>query len=232
MKPAVVVVVFLVGVAVGALVLGGGTGNVTDGNATDAGDGDTDATNETRDVPVATVSPADQPYEYRLNETASPDVSDLNTSLVERLVIEEVNEVRANRSVGPVEGVGVLSDPAREHSVNMSEMFYVGHVEPDGSSVEERYLNGCASLRDSREEIRYSENAASVWYKTVFNSSSKGTTLLVTEEGVAEALVAEWINSASHRRNMLSERWKTTGVGVVVNENGAVFGTQAFCTAG
>lgn len=231
MKPAVAVAVFLVGVAAGALVFGGGVG-MTDGNTTDAGDGDGDA-NRTRDVPVATASPADQPYEYRLNETASPDVSDLNTSRVESLVIEEVNDVRANRSVAPVEGVEALSDPAREHSANMSDSFYLGHVEPDGSSVEERYLDGCASLRDGRSEMRYSENVASVWYKTVFNSSgTEGTTLLVTEEGVAEALVAEWINSASHRRNMLGENWTTTGVGVVVGENGAVFGTQAFCTAG
>ncbi|MFW5984286.1 MAG: CAP domain-containing protein, partial [Halobacteria archaeon] len=215
---AVVLVAFLIGVVAGGFALGEtGGGNTTEGDVNTTTDNLTDGT---RDVAVATRSPEDQPYEYRLNESASPDVSDLNTSLVERLVVERANEVRANASLGHVSYSSRLSRAARNHSANMSDSFYLGHVEPDGSSVESRYLDECAGLRDGREEFRYSENVASVWYKTVYRSPANRSVLLVTEEGVADALVDEWTNSTTHRRNLLGEPWNTTGVGVVVDENG------------
>jgi uncharacterized protein YkwD len=222
----VVALVFL-SVAAGVFLVGGGP---TGDGATEGADGADE--DRTREVAVASESPAQQPYEYALNGSKQPDVSDLNTSRVESLVAEETNEVRANRSLGEVGYSSGLSDAARRHSENMSESFYLGHIEPDGTGVEERYLEECAALRDGREEFRYSENVANVWYKTVYRSPANRSVLLVTEEDVAEYLVNEWVNSTTHRRNLLGEDWRSVGVGVVVDENGTVFGTQAFCTAG
>ena len=229
----VAVLGFLLFVVAGIAFVGGDPPETpgSDVNGTDGADTGGEA-NATREVAVATRSPADQPYEYRLNSSKQPDVSDLNTSRVEHLIVERANEVRANASLDPVSYSPRLSRAARDHSANMSDSFYLGHVEPDGSSVESRYLDECAGLRDGREEFRYSENVASVWYKTVYRSPANRSVLLVTEEGVADALVAEWTNSTTHRRNLLGEPWNTTGVGVVVDDNGTVFGTQTFCTAG
>lgn len=233
------VLVFLLFVVAGVAFVGGdsdgpGTADTTDSPNTTGTNGTDDRSggNAVREVHVATRSPADQPYEYMLNASKQPDVSDLNTSLVERLVVERANELRANASLDPVAYSSRLSEPARNHSANMSDSFYLGHVEPDGSGVEDRYIDDCAALRDGREEFRYSENVATVWYKTVYRSPANRSVLLVTEEGVADALVAEWTNSTTHRRNLLGGAWNTTGVGVVVDENGTVFGTQTFCTAG
>jgi len=227
------VIVFLLFVVAGIAFVGGDAPTAPDSglNGTGGADADDDE-NATREVHIATRSPADQPYEYRLNASKQPDISDLNTSLVERLILERTNEVRTNRSLNALNFSERLSAPAREHSANMSDSFYLGHIAPDGGSVEKRYLDECAALRDGREEFRYSENVANVWYKTVYRSPANRSVLLVTEEGVAEYLVNEWTNSTTHRRNLLGEDWRTVGVGVVVDEDGTVFGTQAFCTAG
>lgn len=206
-----------------------------DNNATEEEAGDGEAEGEDDDtvrVPIATNSPVLEPYQPDA-DYSNPDYSDLNESRVERLVVEHTNRLRANNSLRNLTYSKVLSVPAREHSVNMSENNYLGHVNPAGEGVEERYIDECDALRDGREEFEYSENAAVVWYKVVFESSlTEENVYARSEEGVADLLVDEWRASEIHRENLLDSRWETVGVGVTVDENGTVFGTQAFCSVG
>lgn len=139
----------------------------------------------------------------------------------------------SNRSPGNLTHSKVLSGPAREHSVNISEKNYLGHINPAGENPRELYIDECDALRDGREEFEYSENVALVWYNSVFNSTLTGEAVYPrSEEGVADLLVDEWRESDRHRENLLNPRWEKIGVGVEVDENGTVFGTQAFCPVG
>ncbi len=236
---AVLVAGFLLFVGFGIMFIGsdGSAESEDTQNGNGGGEGGNGAGGPTVDddtvrIPVATDSPLLEPYDDRA-EYEDPDYGDLNTSAVERLVVNETNEVRANRSLDSVSFSETLSSPARDHADNMSENDYVGHVNPAGETVEERYVDECDALRDGREEFEYSENAAVVWYKTVFESSLTDENVYArSEEGVAELLVDEWLASELHRENLLDNRWETVGVGVKVDENGTVFGTQAFCSVG
>jgi len=229
---AVLVAVFILFVALGVVFVGGDDGGTeADRNGGRRRDPGGRVRRRHRARP-ATDSPVLEPYDERA-EYEDPHYGDLNVSQVERLVVERTNEVRANRSLDAVTFSETLADPTRDHSTNMSEQGYVGHIDPAGGTVEERYVDECAALRDGREEFEYSENAAVVWYKTVFESSlTEENVYARSEEGVAEVLVDEWLASDAHRDNLLTEGWETVGVGIGVGENGTVFGTQAFCSVG
>jgi len=218
----------------GNAVVGGESTDATeDGTDDETADGEWDGEDDdTVRVPIATDSPVLEPYEEDA-DYENPDFSDLDESRVERLIVEHTNRFRANRSLGNLTYSETLSRPAREHSVNMSENNYLGHANPAGEGVEERYIDECDALRDGREEFEYSENAAVVWYKVVFESSlTEENVYARSEDGVADLLVDEWRASDVHRQNLLDPRWEAIGVGVTVDENGTVFGTQAFCSVG
>ncbi len=188
------------------------------------------------EIPAATDGPTPVPYD-EVSEEWQPNRTDLDLREVERLVVEHTNRERENRSLPPLNRSDLLSEPAREHAVNMSEQLYVGHVDPSGESPEDRYFDSCDSLRDDVEPFRLAENAAHVWYKTLYeppsNDSSNETVFLTSEDHVAEYLVKEWMASERHRRALLGGNWTTVGVGVAQSEDGAaVFGAQVFCTAG
>ncbi len=184
-------------------------------------------------IPAATEGPTPVPYD-EVDEEWQPDRGDLNLTKVERLVVEEANEVRMNHSLEPLEHRETLSEPAREHAVNMSELFYIGHFQPDGEGPEERYFDACDDLRGGMEEFELAENAAHAWYKTLYEPTGwNETAFATTEEHVADLLVNEWMESPDHREALLDDRWRTTGVGAAISvEEGAVFAAQAFCTAG
>ncbi|MFP4632462.1 MAG: CAP domain-containing protein [Halobacteriales archaeon] len=183
-------------------------------------------------VQVANSTPDKEPF-GSAEELGEPDVGDVDVEEVERLVVEHTNRVRAENGLEEVERASNLSDAARDHSVNMSEVGYVGHVNPANETPEDRYTELCGDRRSDLGEFEASENAAVVWYRVLFESSfSEEPVLLVSEEDLARGLVEEWLASEEHRENLLAEGWRSMGVGVAPGEDGAVFGTQAFCSAG
>lgn len=165
------------------------------------------------------------------NEKESTDVSKLNESEVESRIFQRVNEERQERGISEIELSEGLSEVARNHSRNMSESNYVGHVDPSGENVT-RYREDCRDLSGFMN-ITYSENVAQTWYgEKVYPPEGDEAKLVESEEDVVENLVGSWMNSDWHRENLLNEKWRSTGVGVASNETGAVFVTQAFCTRG
>lgn len=185
------------------------------------------------EIPAATDGPTPVPYD-EVSEEWQPDRGDIDLQEVERMVVEHTNRERDNRSLTQLNRSDVLSEPAREHAVNMSEQLYVGHVDPSGRRPEDRYFDSCDALRDDVEPFRLAENAAHVWYKTLYQPPSNNTTVFLTsEDQVARYIVKEWMASERHRRALLGGNWSTVGVGVAQSEDGAaVFAAQVFCTAG
>ena len=49
-------------------------------------------------------------------------------------------------------------------------------------------------------------------------------------EESAEAAVAAWMSSPGHRANILNADYRFTGIGIAVDEDGAVYFTQVFLT--
>ena len=158
--------------------------------------------------------------------------TELNRSETERILHRLINEKRRSRGLEPLRRHETLSEVALEHSTNMSESGYVGHTDPSGEGVKRRYSQACGK-EPVRTRSSWSENVAKVWFgKEIFFPKQNRSVLLESEEEVARFLAKGWMESEDHREAILSKKWRSTGVGVVSNETGAVFATQAFCTEG
>jgi len=150
----------------------------------------------------------------------------LDTAEVERLVVEETNEVREEHGAPPVEPNTSLGDAARGHASDMARGGYVGHETPDGDEPLDRY-GWCAD-----EGGYFGENVANTWHdrNIVYDEGDVPTLHLSTEREVAEHLVQKWMDSPGHRETLLNEAWSRIGVGVAVADDNEVFATQAFCS--
>ncbi|MGH7865438.1 MAG: CAP domain-containing protein, partial [Candidatus Binataceae bacterium] len=101
-----------------------------------------------------------------------------------------------------------LSVAARAHSFDMAIRNYLAHRNPEGSGPAER-LRGLRIDYDAVGENIYADND-------------------VVGRGVAQRAIRAWLNSPSHRANLLSDRFTETGVGVAHSANGRTYITQDF----
>lgn len=140
---------------------------------------------------------------------------------IESLVVNYTNEERS------AEGLNLLKDSeshlevARNHSRDMANNGYVGHVDSQGRGFEERVeRRGCSST---------GENAAATFYEVpVENARTDETVRVNGEDDIAQMLVDDWMASPPHRENLLGE-YDSVSVGVYVSEGNTVFATQVFC---
>jgi uncharacterized protein YkwD len=120
----------------------------------------------------------------------SADVADL-----EAAILDEVNAARAAHGLRPLVTSRGLKAAARAHSRAM--------------------LASGAFRHDSADGTAFSERIRRFYPSRGFDSWSVGENLLFsTDELAAAGAVAAWLDSSSHRRNMLSPAWRDVGVGV------------------
>lgn len=145
---------------------------------------------------------------------ASVGADDLNATRVEHLVHEYTNRERRDADVPAVEYDADLASIAEYHSRDMAERDYVGHTNPDGESIADRFREFGYACETNGEVIQWLE------YDEV---EGRGA------EAVARAIVENWMNSDLHRSFVLSESWGRQGVGVYVSDSGRVYVTQNTC---
>ncbi len=154
------------------------------------------------------------------NETAgdsddeTTDVEDERSyaTQVELAIHDEINEIRAEHGLEPLEFDEQLAGVARGHSEDMAENDYFSHTSPDGSTVGDRYADAGVSCQAWGENILYN-----------YHSDE-------SPEVAAQKSVEMWMNSDGHRENVLSDRWDSQGIGVTVAADGRLYATQNFGT--
>jgi uncharacterized protein YkwD len=125
---------------------------------------------------------------------------------VERGVVEAINTLRTERGLRALDRLEPLAQVARRHSEDMARRSYFRHRSPEGHEAAERVLAAGLAHRALAENI----------YRA---------------RGVRDPVggaVESWMNSRGHRENILTERFRQTGVGVAVDEEGQVYVTQLF----
>jgi uncharacterized protein YkwD len=135
------------------------------------------------------------------DETAPTDLAAL-----ERDIEAAVNRVREARGLSRLASSETLRGIARSHSADMAHRGYFSHDSPEGAGPADRLI-----LRGVDYE-KVSEN-------------------IFTCRGVDDpvrAAVDGWMSSPGHRKNMLDPVVVATGVGVAVNDEGALLVTQMF----
>jgi uncharacterized protein YkwD len=191
-----------------------------------SGDGGAPAASATPSAPTATADPTATPTPgivqqgYNLNRT-------------EALFIELLNKERNSRGLQAVSQRDVLTEMGREHSANMAEYDYIGHEEPDGTTIEGRYRNRglLPECRLPTEDGRYyagAENAAHYWVDETVDTS-KGDLYVGDERDLARGLFRSWMSSPPHRRAMLVASADDVGLGLYIDERGKVYASLELC---
>lgn len=152
--------------------------------------------------------------------TPSAAEYDVNVSIIEDLVHEEMNERRREHGVSPLERSAKLDAIARYKSWDMAQRDYFAHRGPDGIShpiFRKRHNSDCTNigqnlLKNTREGIQ-----------------ERIQEKLDNPKKVARTAVNSLMNSTGHRKNILDPDYELQGIGVFVDENGTVFLTQEFC---
>ncbi len=130
----------------------------------------------------------------------------------------EVNEVRKLYGLKPLSWSSTIAEIAKKHSQDMSERNYLSHISPEGKDVADRYEQAnfvCAKELSNGDILKGAENLAEVSYPDDL-------------AGIGTRIVQSWMDSPSHRENLLFKEYGKEGIGVII------FGevlriTQNFC---
>jgi len=133
---------------------------------------------------------------------------------LEQRIEEHTNRERAHRALSVLRGEDALRQIARLHSRDMQVRRFFSHVNPDGASPAERVAAAHRRLVGVVGE--------NLWKGIGYPASQA--------DGLARQVVAGWMRSHGHRKNLLDPDFTHLGVGAVRRE-GEIFVTQLFAGA-
>ncbi len=141
---------------------------------------------------------------------------------LEHALLAEVNAVRAQHKRAPLTEVPRLTDAARAHSEQMStgRFFahdYGGQDAGRRAGLDERDLGENLYLAHRFSSYERHEQDGAVRYVVDWRS----------EEEIARHAVTMWMQSPSHRANLLSPVYGGQAVGVATGEGATIFITQS-----
>lgn len=130
-----------------------------------------------------------------------------STSELEQYLFLLINQKRTQNGLPPVVWNEQAARVARLHSRNMAAYNFFSHKDPDG-----RKVDGRADLLGLRRWQVLGENIG-------FNRGFQDP---------LERVLESWMLSAGHRQNLLSGRWKESGLGIAIAPGGTYYFTQVF----
>lgn len=133
----------------------------------------------------------------------------VNMAGVERAAFDLINQRRADDGLLPLIWNDELAAVARIHSQNMAEFSFFSHRGLDSKLVSDRAdARGIGKWRSIGENIAFNRGF---------------------QDPTAKA-VQLWLDSPTHKRNLLDCNWKESAVGVAVASDGSYYFTQVFLT--
>ena len=139
----------------------------------------------TRTTPTKTETTEPRPSDPA---TSEPPVSGGGTNAQEREVLNYTNQIREQQGCGPLRLNSALVDAAGKHASDMVRRHYMDHTNPDGQDPGDRMA--AAGYRGSG----WGENIAAGYDS-------------------AQKVVAAWMKSEGHRKNILNCRFTSIGIG-------------------
>jgi len=156
--------------------------------------------------------------------TDAPD--GLAADETERLFLKRLNAERESRGLEPVTQRDTLSEMGQAHSADMATHEYVGHEQPDGTTIADRYRD-----RGLLPECRLPTGDGRVYpgAETAIRLPIEGlSTGTDTEQELARVLLDEWLASPGHRDVLLLAAADEAGLGVV-SSDGTVYAALEVC---
>lgn len=159
----------------------------------------------------------------------------IDLSKLERAIHEETNAEREQRGLAPLVWSDTIAYVARQHSQDMAQKGYFGHINQEGMKATQRaaavgldfsHRSGQYMIEGLGENLfathRYEEYVVS-------EHDSGETTYKVnwkTMDEMARESIDAWLNSPKHRANLLSRDYVHQGIGAALGSNGTLFVTQ------
>ncbi|MEP6903390.1 MAG: CAP domain-containing protein [Actinomycetota bacterium] len=126
---------------------------------------------------------------------------------LEKQTFALINEERAKIGLSLLNWSDDVAKIARLHSENMAKFNFFSHTGIDGKMVNDRADTfGITKWTAMGENIAYNRG-----YKNPI-----------------ECVVEKWMQSPSHRENLLNNRWKESAIGIAVTDDGTYYFTQVF----
>jgi uncharacterized protein YkwD len=141
-------------------------------------------------------------------EAPKPAKKTVSILELERQAFELLNTRRIENGLQPVIWSDEVAGIARVHSQSMANNNFFSHQGLDGLTVDKRADSlGLKNWRRIGENIAYNRGY----------------------ENPVEYAVLRWMQSATHRENLLSNKWKEAGVGIAIAPDGKTYYfTQVF----
>ncbi len=138
--------------------------------------------------------------------TDAVNAGDVNYTL-EREAFDLINQQREKLNLSPLKWSDDVARIARQHSENMATFNFFSHTDLNGLLVNKRADEcGIRNWRAIGENIAYNRGY---------------------ENPVALA-VERWMESPSHRENLLNSRWRESGIGISKTKEGTYYFTEVF----
>ncbi|EMA53433.1 MULTISPECIES: CAP domain-containing protein [Halococcus] len=231
-------VVVIIGLAAGFAFGGGDLPTSVDELSEDVrglGDAAADSVGELGGVGgVSGVESGDVAGNASVPQIPDSDASELNGTRVEYLVHQEVNEERVEHNRSKLTFDTELRPVARYHSADMANRSYFAHVGPEGETLGDRYAKFNYQCRVPTSGFKYATGGENILY-TYYDAPVRMDDRSVnydTPEALAQGIVNGWMNSTSHRENLLKPYWRQEAIGVYVQQTDGrtrVYATQNFC---
>ncbi len=162
------------------------------------------------------------PIEDVSNQVESTD--NINETQLNELTYNNLNNERTQRNISELSQDNDIEEVAEYKTDNMISKDYIDHESPSGESVNDRFSNfnvNCQSV---------GENIAKTFYDRNVNTEYKDETVnYKSMEELSEGIVTQFMNSQSHKENLLDENWEYHGLSIKVTSNNEVYATHKFC---
>jgi len=141
-------------------------------------------------------------------ETSAPGAGRLLREItdLEHDCFVAVNRERVTRGLGALEESDDILEVARDYSRRMAEEGFFAHQDPEGRTVRERVREAGLSWHVLGENLAFSQGYVNP----------------------VAASVSGWMESPTHRKNILEPDFKQGAVGVWINDKGTVYFTEIF----
>jgi len=206
-------------------------------------------------IPVTTVSPTftpnssppitpPVPEEAAAAATATPpflivpgklsdDPYPISTSSLAGRIHELVNDNRAANGLASLAVDPALAALALNHSTDMAANDYFSHIDLSGEDPTARgNASGytCIKYYGSYYTYGIAENIfQNNLYTSVTDTNGVYSYAWITQEAIAQSTVTGWMNSAGHRKNILTSTYDREGIGVAIASDDKVYITEDFC---
>src|SRR5262245_56148976 len=144
---------------------------------------------------------------------------------LERQIHQSVNLQRRANDRQPLEWDDTLVNLARAHSEDMAKRGYFKHVNPEGETpmkrLEQAGYNKCRLVGENIYQNNLDSRVITEKKRTTYDWNSMET--------ITSTTLKVWMDSDSHRENILQNDYTLEGVGVAIASDDKVYITQVFC---